>query len=64
MFSCLSGDCLAEYNMRGSSCPVVDMQFIPEGTELICLNENNQICHFYTKMIDLELMSEGARKGY
>ena len=55
---------MTEYRMNDELCPIVDMHFMKDGTQLVCLSENNRVNLFYTKMIDLELMSENARKGY
>jgi hypothetical protein len=64
MYSCLSGELMAEYRMSDTISPIVDIQFLPGGTEIVCLNENNEINHFYTKMLELEKTSESQRKGY
>jgi hypothetical protein len=51
MFSCLDGTLMIEYLMSSDISPIVDLHFFPDGTQIVCLNENNDVNLFYTKML-------------
>jgi hypothetical protein len=42
---------------------IVDVNFLPEGSAIVCLNNENHVRLFHTKMSEEEVICESVRRG-
>lgn len=49
--------------MSDSLSTIIDIHFIEEGNSIVCLNDENKVNLFHTKMSEEEFICEGVRRG-
>jgi hypothetical protein len=54
---------MSEYQACHILTTIVDVHFIPEGNAIVCLNDENHVRLFHTKMSEEELICESVRCG-
>lgn len=56
LFSCLNGELISQFHVCAALSNIVDIHFIAEGNAVVCLNDENHIKLFHTKMSEQELI--------